>query len=134
MLQETANERQYRHGGETPVAGARRPVTKRDGRQTAIWVIIQRDNAAVGDGDAKDVRGQIAQCPLSTADPLAVDDPGFTPDVRRDLVPKVGLAQGVTDFGAKDRREQRNLLFLLALFHIWRTAAQVDNPHKQRAD
>jgi hypothetical protein len=35
-----------------------------------------------------------------------MDDPGFTPDVRRDLLPKVGLAQGVTDFGAKDGRER----------------------------
>jgi hypothetical protein len=48
VLQEAADELQHRHGAEARVAGAGRPVTKRDGRQTTSRVIVQRDNEAVG--------------------------------------------------------------------------------------
>ena len=58
----------------------------------------------VADGHAVDIRGQIAQGAAAIADGLAVDNPGFVPDLARRLVEEPGLRQEVPELGAEDDR------------------------------
>jgi hypothetical protein len=50
------------------------------------------EEAVVGNGDPKDVRGQRLQGATAMADGLTMDDPILPPDSRRHLCKQIGMA------------------------------------------
>ena len=68
-------------------------------------VVVIVDDAAVGEGDAEDVGGEIPERCAAVADGLGVDRPGLLPDGRIDLVEQAGPGDGITELGAVDEGE-----------------------------
>jgi hypothetical protein len=69
MLQEAAQELFRSQGAGSKSPCVRGAITKSD------FAISGSDDASVANGHPKNVRGQILQCGLATADWLAMDNP-----------------------------------------------------------
>jgi hypothetical protein len=69
------------------------------------FAILQLKDAAVADGHAKDVRGQVSEGRLAPADRLTVHDPVLLPDWRINEWEQGGLFQSVSEFGAEEHRQ-----------------------------
>lgn len=65
-------------------------------------VIFKVKQPVVAEGHAKDVGGQIFQSGLTVAHRLAMDDPGLSPDLGRNLLKQMGLMQFSSEFGPKE--------------------------------
>ena len=63
-------------------------------------VILDLDDAAIAEGNAKDVGGEILEGRAAIADGLAVDDPVLLPHGSGDVGKAIGLAQGVPELGS----------------------------------
>jgi len=79
--------------------GGRFLVLKRD------LALVQLENPVMADGHAKDVRSQISQGVLASADGLTVNDPVFFPDLVTDEREQIGLFQVISDLGAEHHRQ-----------------------------
>lgn len=98
MLQKAADELYCRKRHRPILACIGLAVGKSDPSPFAF------ENPAITDGDAKNVRCQIAQRRLSLAHRLAMDNPILPPHSGWNLVEERGVAQSVAHFGAKDDR------------------------------
>src|SRR5712692_7291927 len=68
--------------------------------------IFQLAQAVVADSDAKDVRGEILESLLATADGFGMDHPIFAPEARRDCREQSSLFQFIAKLGAEDPGER----------------------------
>ena len=100
VLEEAADELLGRDGAALELRSGRLFVLKSD---VAIFELAK---AVVADSDAKDVRGEILEGALATADCLAVNYPVFFPDAPIDLSKQPGLFQRVTELAAEDHAER----------------------------
>jgi hypothetical protein len=80
MLEETGDEFGGRDGAELDSVGAAVAVGEGD------LAILEALQAAVGDGDAKEVAAEVGKDPIAAASVLAVNDPFLLPDYRWDLI------------------------------------------------
>ena len=96
MLQEAMDELLGGQGTGARLARIRSAVAERD------LIVLHFQEAAVADGDPKDVRGQIFEGRLAIANGLAMDDPVLFPDRGGNAFKEIGLAQGVPKARAKD--------------------------------
>ena len=99
MLQKAVNELYRRKGHRSVLTRIGLAVGKSDLSPFAF------ENPAITDGDAKNVRSQIAQCRLPLADRLAMHNPILPPHSGWNLVEERGVAQSVPHFGPKDERQ-----------------------------
>lgn len=95
MIQETAKELDGLQAHATWLTGFF--VAEREGHDT----VLTTEDAAVGDGDAEDITGQILQRPDAVSYRLAVHDPRLLPEVGGDLVKQAGLVDGSAELGAE---------------------------------
>jgi hypothetical protein len=104
VLRETAEERQRVKGAAVQGARAAVAVAERD------LAIVEAFEAAVDDGDAEDVAGEIVEHLLPSPGRLDVDDPLATPDGGRRLIEEPGPAEAGADLGAEEpgQRPSRN--------------------------
>jgi hypothetical protein len=100
VLQETADEFLSGQSAGFPVAAGAVAVAEGD------LTVLEFENAVVGEGDAKDVGGQILEGGLARADRLAVDDPFLKPDASRRLVKQARLLQGGAELTPKQTGER----------------------------
>jgi hypothetical protein len=99
VLQEAVDELFGGEGAELGLSGIGGAITESD------LIVLQIDQAAVADGDAEDVRGQVLHCGAAIADWFAVDNPLLFPNVRGDGVSEGGLVEGVEELGSEDLGE-----------------------------
>jgi hypothetical protein len=107
VLQETVDELIGGESAEFELAGVGRAIAEGD------LVVLKLDEAAVGEGDAEDVRGQVFEGRASIANRLAVHYPVLFPRKGRDLRPNRGgdgggerrFLEGVEELGSKDPGE-----------------------------
>ena len=69
-------------------------------------IILHPDDAAVAEGDTKDVGGEILERGAAIADGLAVNDPVLLPHLCRDVRQALGLAQGIAELGPNELGER----------------------------
>ena len=69
-------------------------------------VVLDLDDAAVAEGDAKDVGSKILEGRATVANRLAVNDPVLLPHVRRNVRKAISATQGVAELGAKEFGER----------------------------
>ena len=69
-------------------------------------VVLDLDDAAVTEGDPKDIGSKILEGDAAIADGLAVDDPILLPHGSGDVRAAIGLAQRIAELGAKEFRER----------------------------
>lgn len=62
-------------------------------------------NAAVGDGDTKDIAAEIFEDLLARAGMLGMNHPGFLPHLGGDVPEQAGAMESGTQLGAKDHRQ-----------------------------
>jgi len=100
VLQETRDELVGGQRAELGLAGIG-CITVRD------LVVLHLDDAAVAEGNAKDVRGEILErgAQRAIANGLAVNDPALLPHIRGNVRKAIGLAQDVAHLGAHELRE-----------------------------
>ena len=67
--------------------------------------VRKRDNAAVGDGDLEDIRGEIGEGRVAVVIGLTVDIPGDSPDLGIDVRQQSGVAHGFFEERTVDGRE-----------------------------
>jgi hypothetical protein len=67
--------------------------------------VCEAHEAAMGDGDPEDIRGEGCQGRAAIWMGLAMDIPGDVPDLRVDVLQQSGLAHGFFEEGAGDRGE-----------------------------
>jgi hypothetical protein len=99
VLEETTNKLLSRESREFDLIGSRILEGESD------LTVGEREDAVVGDGDAKDVRGEIFEGCFSTTNRLTMNDPIFEPDLLVEEVEEVGLLQLVAELGAEEDRE-----------------------------
>jgi hypothetical protein len=99
VLEEAVDELFGREGAEGGLAGRRRAVTESD------LVVFEFDQAAIADGDSKDVGSQVLESSAAIADRFTVDDPILLPDGGRDIVGEVRSLKNVMEFGPEDPGE-----------------------------
>ena len=68
--------------------------------------IIEREDAAIADGDAKDVRSEVFEGGLARAYRLRVNDPIFAPDLLIKEMEEIALFEQVPELGAEQDRER----------------------------
>lgn len=100
MLKKTAEELLDLEGTEFPVGAPALLVTEGDPAG------VERHDAVVGDGGAEDVRGEVFQRGLATADGLDVDHPCFSPDMCRHLFEEFRLPEFITKLGSEYFRKR----------------------------
>ena len=100
VLKETVNELFGRQGAELGLVCAGGAITESD------LILLHLDEAAVAEGDAKDVGREILEGGAAVADGLAMHDPVLLPHGRGDARKPIGLAQRIADLGAKEFRER----------------------------
>ena len=100
VLQETVHELFGGQGAELGLARLRIAIVERD------LVVLDLDDAAVAEGDAKDVGGEIFERGATVTDGLAVNHPVLPPHFRREVGQAIRLAQGITELGAKELGER----------------------------
>jgi hypothetical protein len=61
--------------------------------------VLERDDAALGDGDLEDREGEICARGMAVRIGLAVDSAGAVPDVWGDVLQQAGLAHSFFEFG-----------------------------------
>lgn len=98
MLEETAHEfHDIQCRGADPLA-VRFFVVEED------LAFVDLDDAAVGDGDAEEIGGEVFERCLGAADCLAVDDPVRFPGIVRYLREQSGFIDSVAKLRAVDAR------------------------------
>jgi hypothetical protein len=76
--------------------------------------IFEREDAAIADGNAKDVRSEVFEGGLARAYGLRVNDPIFAPNLRVKEMEEIGLFEQVSELGAEQDRERgRFVIFWL---------------------
>jgi hypothetical protein len=80
VLQEATDKLLGREGATFPVAGSPVTVTERH------LPVLKFKDTPVGEGDPKDIGGQILESGLTCPDRLAVNDPLLPPDRGRNLL------------------------------------------------
>ena len=68
--------------------------------------IIEREDAAIAGGDAKDVRSEVFEGGLARAYRLRVNDPIFAPDLLIKEMEEIALFEQVPELGAEEDRER----------------------------
>jgi len=68
--------------------------------------IFEREDAAIADGDAKDVRSEVFDGGLARAYGLRVNDPIFAPNLRVKEMEEIALFERVPELGAEQDRER----------------------------
>lgn len=71
--------------------------------------ILEFEDAIVGDGDTKDVRGEIFESGCTRANGQTMNDPIFEPDLLVEEVEEVSLFELIAEFGAEEDREWFNV-------------------------
>jgi len=67
--------------------------------------IVDRFDAAVGDGDAKDITAEIFQDLITGTGMLGMNDPFFLPEGVRNVLEQMSFVQGGTHLGSEDDRK-----------------------------
>jgi hypothetical protein len=96
VLEETANKLLGREGREFDLLGGR--ILEGESNLT----ILQRENAVVRDGDAKDVRSEIFEGSFSRSDRLTMNDPVFLPDLLIKEVVEIGLFEQIPELATEE--------------------------------
>ena len=96
MLQEAVDERFGRECTQFGLTRVRCPVVK------CNLVVLQLDQAAVADGNAEDIRGQVFQGRATIANRFAMHHPILLPDPGWYLREKGCLLQCMPELAAKD--------------------------------
>jgi len=96
VLQEAADERDGVEGTSLGRAGAAVAVAEGD------VAVLEAFEAAVDEGDAEDVPGQVVEHLGAAAGVLEVDDPLRAPDRGRGLIEEAGRAEGRAELGAEE--------------------------------
>ena len=99
VLQETADELLGRDAGRLDLFSSGVFVFESD------IAVVECDEAAITERDAKDVRREIFAGGAAIADRLAINYPVFPPNARVYLGGEPSLIQPVPDFGAEDQSE-----------------------------
>jgi len=76
--------------------------------------ILEDENAAIADGDAKDVRSEVFEGGLARAYGLRVNDPIFAPNLRVKEMEEISLFEQVSELGAEQDRERGAIRDFLA--------------------
>jgi hypothetical protein len=100
MLKKPPDELFGGEGGEADTVGGPLLVFESD------VAVFEADNAIVGEGDAKDIGGEILECGLAGTDFFKVSDPLLAPNTSGDLVQKTGFVKFGADLGAEDDAER----------------------------
>ena len=100
MLQEAMDELLDGQRAEFGLAGVGGPIAKGD------LLVLDLHQAAIAQGHAKHIRGQILEGRLAIADRLTMHHPIGRPDLRGDALEHLGRAQGLAEAGAKDTRQR----------------------------
>ena len=100
MLEEAMDELFCGEGAELVLVGIGRAVAKSD------LIVFELDQAAVADGNPKDVRGEILEGRATIANRFAVDNPLLLPDSVRDIVGQAEFLKGVVELGLEDSGER----------------------------
>ena len=100
MLQEAAQELFRTQGTGSKFPCVRGAITKSD------FASSGSDDATVANSHPKNVRGQILQCGLATADWLAMHNPILLPGFRGSLSKQVYLFQAIAELGPKQTGER----------------------------
>ena len=96
MLQEPADELDARQRDVAGLMGTVIAITESN------EAVVDGFQAAVGDGDAEDVAGEIVEDLFSAAGMFRVNDPVFLPEPWRHTAEQSRLFQTRTDFGRED--------------------------------
>ena len=96
MLEETADK-----PGGVEVGGAQ-PGTSRFTVGEGNGAVLERDDAAIGDGDFEDIGGEVLQRRVAVGVGSTVDVPGDVPGLRVDLFKKPGFGHLLLEDGAVD--------------------------------
>lgn len=67
--------------------------------------VLERDNAAIGDGDPEDIRGEVGEGRVAVVISLTVDVPRDGPDLGGDVLQQSGLAHVFFEQSAVDGGE-----------------------------
>lgn len=94
VLKEAADKLFGRYGRESGLIGGRILVGESD------LAIFEGEDAAIADGDAKDVRSEVFEGGLAGANGLRVNDPGFAPDLWVKEMEEIGLFEQIPELGA----------------------------------
>ena len=99
MLEEPAEKLHGVAVGGSGACTARLTIGEGDG------TVLERDDAAVGDGDPEDIGGEIREGGVSVWIGLTVDVPGDVPDLWVDALQQSGFGHLLFPHGAVDGRE-----------------------------
>jgi len=99
VLQKPADELFGTHRTARELLGCRILILKRDG------AILKLEDALIADGHAKDVRSEVSEGFLATADGLAVHDPVLAPGALIHAGEQGGLFQVIAELGPEDHGE-----------------------------
>jgi hypothetical protein len=96
MLEEAGEKNGRWQGGDLLLAGL--AVTELE----ADLAVVETEEAAVGEGEAVDVRSEVLENGKAVTGRAAIDYPILFPDVAGSEGEEVGLFQGVTELGAEE--------------------------------
>jgi hypothetical protein len=102
VLKEAVEEIESRKGEMAGLLGAVIPVAECD------QSIAEALQPVVGDGDAEDIAAEVIEDLFAGAGMLAMHDPGFVPELGRDLREKAVFVESGPHFGGKDLGERTN--------------------------
>jgi len=103
VLKETTNKLFGRHGTADELSRGHILVLKGD------VAVREREDAVVADGHTKDIRGEIFEGVLATADWLAIHNPALLPYVFLYQRTQWGLVQLVSELGPEEHGEGRDV-------------------------
>ena len=102
MLEEPADKLDGVEGGGSWARTSRLAVGEGAG------AVVERDEAAIGDGDPEDRGGEVGEGGVAMRTRLRVDVPGGVPDLGGDVLEQSGLSHVFFEEGAVDGREGFN--------------------------
>ena len=130
MLEEAGEEDQRRQRESFEMACFAVPELETDA------AVFEAEEAAVGEGDAVEVRGEVLENRLALTGGAAIDHPIVFPDAGGSQRKEVGLFQGVTELGAEDGGEslggQEEVFFGKAPATLWGEATARDEAVNMR--
>ena len=94
MLEKATDELHHRESKSPPAVAAGFPVAEGDGS------ILHRNDAVVGYGHPKDIRGKVLEACFAGTNGLAVDDPIGLPDLIGDVIQQAGFFHFVSKFAS----------------------------------
>ena len=96
VLEEAVDKLLSAYGGDFRGAGLGVTIAERD------IALVKSEDISVADRDTKDIRGQVLDGCLATANGDDVHNPVLLPEVRGDLIEEAGFFQQIAEFATKD--------------------------------